>query len=90
MTLPSFLFGMITSTLYGALFHLWRGGGAGRLVLYIFLAWSGFWVGHIIAIQLEWTFASIGPLRFGMATLGSVLFLGIGYWLSLVEVDRNK
>jgi hypothetical protein len=90
MTLPSLLFGIITSTLYGALFHLWRGGSAGRLVLYILLAWAGFWVGHTIAIQLKWTFASIGPLRFGMATIGSLLFLGIGYWLSLVEVDRHK
>jgi len=25
-----------------------------------------------------------------MATLGSAIFLGVGYWLSLVEVDRKK
>ena len=89
MTLPSLLFGMLIASLYGALFHLWRGGGPGRLSLYILLAWAGFWVGHYLASRIGWTFWSIGPLRLGMATLGSVFFLAIGYWLSLVEVERS-
>jgi hypothetical protein len=28
-------------------------------------------------------------LNLGMATLGAVIFLAAGYWLSLVEVDRK-
>ena len=85
MTLPSFLIGIVISSLYGAVFHLWRGGGLGRLVLYLILAWIGFWLGHIAGNALGWTFFSLGPLRLGMATVGSVITLGAGYWLSLVE-----
>lgn len=89
MSLPSILFGVLLSTLYGAAFHLWRGGGLGRLVLYLVLGWIGFWAGQFIASRLGWTFASLGPLHLGMATITSFIFLGIGYWLSLVEVERQ-
>jgi len=90
MTLPAFLFGFLLSTLYGAAFHLWRGGNAGRMLLYLLLAWGGFWVGQIAAARLNWTFLSFGPLHIGMATLVSFIFLGLGYWLSLFEIERNS
>jgi uncharacterized membrane protein YeaQ/YmgE (transglycosylase-associated protein family) len=89
MSIPSILFGVLLSTLYGAAFHLWRGGGLGRLVLYLVLGWIGFWAGQFIASRLGWTFASLGPLHLCMATITSFIFLGIGYWLSLVEVERQ-
>lgn len=89
MTLPAALLGVLISTLYGALFHLWRGGGIGRLILYLILGWVGFWVGQLAGSQFNWTFASVGPLRLGAATLSSLVFLGVGYWLSLVEVERK-
>ena len=85
MTLPSIIIGIVISSLYGVAFHLWRGGGLGRIILYVILAWIGFWVGHIIGSSFGWTFFSLGPLRLGTATLGALLTLGIGYWLSLVE-----
>lgn len=90
MTLPAFLLGLLISTLYGALFHLWRGGGLGRLLLYVVLGWLGFWVGQAAASQWQWTFASVGPLHLGAATLASLAFLGVGHWLSLVEVERKR
>lgn len=89
MTFPAILLGLLLSTLFGVGFHLWRGGGGGRLILYLVLAWVGFWVGHLVGDQLGWTFSSVGPLRLGMATLTSVIFLGVGHWLSLVEVERK-
>lgn len=89
MTLPALLFGLLIATLYGAGFHLWLGGGPSRLLLYIILAWVGFWAGHFAAELLSWTFASLGPIRLGLATLGSLAFLGIGYWLSLVDVGER-
>ena len=90
MTIPALLFGFLISTLYGAVFHFWRGGGAGRLLLYLFLGWLGFWIGQFLASRLGWSFASLGPLHLGMASLGSWLFLGAGYWLSLVEPEKQK
>ena len=85
MTIPSIIIGIVISSLYGVAFHLWRGGGLGRLILYIVLAWIGFWIGHIIGNSQGWTFVSLGPLRLGAATVGSIITLGFGYWLSLVE-----
>jgi uncharacterized membrane protein YeaQ/YmgE (transglycosylase-associated protein family) len=85
MTLPTLIFGILVSTLYGAAFHLWRGGSLGRLLLYLLLGWIGFWVGHLLATNWGWTFLSVGSLRLGMATFGSFLLLLVGYWLSLVE-----
>jgi hypothetical protein len=81
---------MIISTLYGAAFHLWRDGGLRRLILYLVLSWAGFWIGQVIAGFLGWNFASFGPLNLGMATITSILFLIVGHWLSLIEVDREK
>jgi hypothetical protein len=89
VTLPAIIFGLLISTLYGAAFHLWRGGNAWRLALYLVLGWAGFWLGQFIAAQLGWTFASLGTLHLGMATLLSAIFLFGGYWLSLVEVERK-
>lgn len=89
MTIPALLFGFILSTLYGAVFHLWRGGGAGRLLYYLLLGWSGFWIGQIAAAQLGWKFLSLGPLHLGFATLLSIFFLLLGYWLSLFEIETS-
>lgn len=89
MSLPSLLIGVLISSLYGAAFHLWRGGGLGRLILYLLLGWAGFWIGHLLAGRLDWTFASLGPLHLGLATITSLAFLLLGHWLSLVEVDRH-
>jgi hypothetical protein len=90
MTIPALLLGFVISTLYGTLFHLWRGGGAARFLLYLILGWLGFWAGHTLAVHLGWSFLDIGPLHLGMATLGSFVFLGGGYWLSLVERESGK
>ena len=89
MTIPAFIFGVIISSLYGAAFHLWRDGGFGRLILYLFLSWLGFWVGQFLADKLGWTFGSVGPLHIGFATISSLLFLFIGYWLSKVQVQKK-
>ena len=89
MSIPTLFLGLILSTLYGALFHLWRGGNAGRLLLYLLLAWIGFWSGQFIGNYLNITFDTLGQLHLVTASLGSIFFLAIGYWLSLVQVDKN-
>jgi uncharacterized membrane protein YeaQ/YmgE (transglycosylase-associated protein family) len=90
MSIPSLLLGFVLSTLYGALFHLWRGGHAGRLLLYLVLAWIGFWLGQFIAGYLNVSFDIYGQLHLIIATLGSLIFLAVGYWLSLVQVERRS
>jgi hypothetical protein len=85
MTIPAFFFGFLVSTFLGAAFHLWKNGGLGRLILYLLLAWIGFWGGHLLGAHIGWTFFRIGPLNFGMALLGCAMFIGLGYWFSKVS-----
>ncbi|OQY32095.1 MAG: hypothetical protein B6243_07680 [Anaerolineaceae bacterium 4572_5.2] len=87
MTIPSVLLGFLIASFYGALFHLWRGGGAGRLFLYLALAWLGFFGGHFLAAWSGWIIFSVGPLNLVMATLGAILVLLLGHWLSLLEIQ---
>jgi hypothetical protein len=89
MTLPAFLFGFLAATLYGGIMHLWKNGGLGRLMLYLVLSWVGFTAGHLFAGKMGWNFLDIGPLHFGLASLGSFLLLVVGHWLSLIQVDKQ-
>ncbi len=89
MTLPSALLGLLIALLLGALFHMLVDGGPARLLLYLVLSISGFSTGAWMALARGWIVLRIGPLDVGTATIGSVLVLGIGYWLSLVKVDAS-
>ncbi len=89
MSLPTLFLGLILSTLYGAIFHLWRGGNAGRLLLYLLLSWIGFWIGQLAANILNVSFDILGQLHLVFATLGSLIFLAIGFWLSLVQAETK-
>jgi len=89
MTLSSIVFGLFFSLLIGSLFHLWRDGGLGRLGLYLTLSVLGSAAGQLFGIWRNWVFFPIGSLDLGLAALGSFVFLGIGYWLSLVKLYRK-
>lgn len=89
MNLPIILFGTTLAILYGAAYHLWKGGSLLRLVSFLALSLIGFWVGHLAGTALHISFASIGVLDTGMATLGSLVFLFAGDWLSLVNIQRK-
>lgn len=87
MPLPTILFGFLVASLIGVMFHLWKGGGIGKIILYVILSWIGFWGGHFVGNALGWNFGNVGALKLGVAILGNALILGIGYWLSLVKVE---
>ena len=86
MTLPTLLFALLVALLYGALYHLVRDGGFWRLFLYFSLSIAGFVVGHWIGLWRGWTFLPLGALNLGLSSLGSLLFLMVGDWLSRIEV----
>jgi len=89
VTMPALFFGLVAAILYGSLFHLVRGGGLGRLVLYLALSGIGFAGGQLVATWRGWRLFLIGPLDIGAATIGSVLVLAVGYWFSLVRVSSG-
>lgn len=82
MATPTLLLGVIISILYGSLFHLWRGGGPGRLLFYLILSLLGFWAGHFIANYFSLSFDTLGQIHLGSASLGSLIFLLAGMWLA--------
>jgi hypothetical protein len=74
----------------GALFHLWRGGSGGRLLLYLMASWLGFSVGHQVSPMIGVSIFSVGPLNVGLATLGAILALIIAGWLAEQEFPGKR
>ena len=85
MTVPTLLFGLLLALFYGAVYHLIRGGGFWRLILYFSLSVFGFVAGHLFGLWRGWTFLPLGTLNFGLCSLGSIVVLMVGDWLSRVE-----
>jgi uncharacterized membrane protein YeaQ/YmgE (transglycosylase-associated protein family) len=88
MTLPDILLGSVIACLFGVIFHLFRGGNPGRLIVFLILGLIGFWLGDILGDNFNFIFLSIGTLRLGMASIGAVITLIIGNWLT--KVERNE
>ncbi len=86
MTLPTLLFAIILSTLYGAGFHLWMGGSWRRLALYLLAGWLGFALGHFMGVLLNIGLLKVGGLHVLTATLGSAVALLAARWLTTSEV----
>jgi hypothetical protein len=89
MSIPSIVLGIVISVLLGASFHLWRGGGGGKLLLYLLLGIAGFWIGQYLGERFGLTFASIGSLHLGMGLIVGAIFLSIGNWLSKIEPEKK-
>ena len=70
MTIPSIIIAFLIASLYGALYHLIRGGGLGRILLYLLFSWSGFALGHVVGNWQGWLLFPLGQLNLGMSTLG--------------------
>jgi len=86
MTIPSLIFAFLIASLYGVIYHLIRGGGLGRMLLFLIFGWTGFTLGHLIGIWQGWTLLPVGELNFGMSTLGSFFFLIVGDWVSHIRI----
>ena len=85
MTLPSILFALLIALLYGALYPLFRGGGFWRLIFYFGLSVLGFAAGYLIGYWFGWLIVPLGQMDLGSASIGSLIFLVGGDWLSRIE-----
>ena len=90
MTFPALLLALLIALLYGALYHLLRGGSPWRLPLYFFLSSAGFGIGHLIGLWRGWTLIPLGSLNLGLSSLGSILILILGDWLSRTETRERR
>lgn len=90
MTIPSLLFALFIALLYGALYHLLRGGGFWRFVYYLLLSTIGFTAGHFFGLWRGWSFLPLGSINLGVSSAGSLISLAIGDWLSRIETNRES
>lgn len=90
MTLPTLLLGLLVALLYGGLYHLIRGGRFLRLLLYFGLSLLGFVLGHLLGLWRGWIFIPVGSLNLGLSSLGSILILVLGDWLSRIETGEES
>ena len=90
MTLPTLLLAFTLATLSGAGFHLWQGGGARRLALYLLAGWLGFALGHLVGDALRLDFFRIGALNTLSAMLGAAVALVAARWLVPHEVVSHE
>jgi hypothetical protein len=90
MPIPTIVFGVILSTLYGAFYHLIRGGSLRRMLFFFVLAWAGFWLGDLLGWYMGWNFASTGVLNAGMGTVLSLVFLVEGDFVSRIRIARPE
>ncbi len=90
MTLPSILIALLIALLYGALYHLFRDGGFWRLVFYLGLSVLGSTVGYLAGYWFGWLFIPLGSMDLGSASLGSLIFLVGGDWLSRIETKPES
>ncbi len=87
MITPSLVFSFLLASFLGAAFHFWKGGGGGRLLLNLILAWIGFFLGNWIATTWEVSFLMIGPISGGFGTLGSLILLFFSNWI--IQLDSK-
>ena len=90
MTLPTILFGFVTSILLGSGFHLWRGGPLKQLLLYLVVSIAGFWLAQLIAMLSQITFLPIGALQYGFDVAGSLALLFLALVLSNNPAQDKK
>lgn len=86
MTTQAWLFAFALATLYGAAFHLWRGGNARRLLLYLLAGWLGFALGQGLGVLLTLDTLKIGQVHVFPATFGSGIALWAASLLARTEV----
>jgi len=90
MTTGAYLLAFLLSTLYGAGFHLWQGGGARWLLLYLLAGWVGFAAGHFVGGWVGFTIWSAGPLHIIPASIGSIVALFTARWLAEREIQSRN
>ncbi len=90
MTIPSLLFALLIASLYGVFYHLIRGGGLGRLLLFLIFGWAGFALGHLLGIWQGWVLLPLGELNLGLSTLGSLLSLVLADWVSSIGIAGSR
>lgn len=90
MTVPTLLFALLIALFYGSVYHLIRGGSFWRLVLYLGLSVLGFVLGHLVGVWRGWMLIPIGTINLGLSSIGSILLLVFGDWLTRIDANQES
>jgi len=80
---PALLLSALIASIYGALFHVWRGRSFRELPLYLIASGLGFALGQFAGNLIGLHIFVIGPIHVIEATLGSWAMLFIARWLKV-------
>ena len=80
---PALLLSVLIASIYGALFHVWRGRSFRELPLYLIASGLGFALGQLVGNLIGLDIFVIGPIHIIEATLGSWAMLFIARWLKI-------
>jgi hypothetical protein len=84
-TAAGLIFGFLVATAYGSGFHLFTGGPAPRVILYLIASWMGFALGHFLGDFLGINMLQLGAVHLLAASAGSWLLLVGSWWLVNLE-----
>lgn len=77
---PGLLFGLLLSTIYAALFHLWGGRSVRDLLVYVAAAAAGFAVGQFLGMLMQLPLPRIGQVH--------IIEASVFAWLALISVRQ--
>ena len=72
---PTILLLAILAVGMGLVYHLWRGGGFGRLILSIIAAGIGIAIGQLLSQFFGWRLIMLGEVHLVEALIGGMLVL---------------
>lgn len=79
----------LLATAYGAGFHLFVGGPARRIPVYIIASWLGFTIGHFVGAVLGVTWFKLGTVHLLTASITAWVVLVLARWLSRPEAVES-
>ncbi|MCB0173694.1 MAG: hypothetical protein KDJ97_24455 [Anaerolineae bacterium] len=80
---PFVLLGLLLGSLYGTIFHLWRGKSLRDFLIYLVAGIIGFGFGQGLGMALGVNMWLIGPLHVVEATVVSWISLFLIQWLKI-------
>ena len=83
-----FAFAFVLATMYGLGFHVFMGGSARRMVLFVVTSWIGFLLGQYIGDFLLISIFRIGIVHLLPATLASFAFLVFAHLITTETEGR--
>lgn len=89
MTITHYILLVLIASFMGSLFHVWKGGNGGKLILFITVSIVGVLSGQLLFLFWPIKFFEVGPMKIGLGIITSILFLFGSLWLSNFDTSET-